>query len=252
MTLHEVLISCQQGKLEEAAENLSASARAAAVVPSMTTDYYHFANAAIKLGLEQYIDNEELIHVISIMKSEPIPLRGHRWLGVLYQETTNDEDENYDERYGALAWLDFDHFSTSHLKRLGNVLLQEGSRAYEKQQVDEALDYFRKAHRIASYLQDQEMVAVCLFEMGFVMHTKGETEFAEVHYTDAIKILSEMKFADSGAVARYVFHAARFFELQRNASKARAYFQKALQMFEQSGDTEGIQASREKLGLETT
>jgi tetratricopeptide (TPR) repeat protein len=218
----------------------------------MTTDFYHFANAAIRLGLDQHITNEELKHVISNVKSEPVALRGHRWIGALYDETTDDEEENYEDRCNALALIDLDDFFSSHLERLALVLLQEGPEAYEMRQLDRALQCFRNALRIASHLNDREKVAVCLFEIGFVMHTMGNPQFAQSHYDDAIKAFSETKGVASSVVAQYIFHAGRFYELERNFPKARECFQNALRKFEQSRDTEGIRACHEKLGSKPT
>jgi tetratricopeptide (TPR) repeat protein len=256
-SLLDAIAFARQGKLEEAARELIGSAAVAEVEPSLITDVYHYAHAAIRLGLEARIDHPGLLRIIHVLKTEGLRLTGPDWVGDLYRdagatggsELAGSADRPAGGRAAALpAGVDLDHFTRDQLLRMGQALLRDGVREYERRDLGGALECFRAAFRIAKHLDDPEKIATCLFEMGFVIHSGGNGAFAEDHYRDALELLAARPPEAGGAVARYVFHAGRIFEAAGNAAKARDYFQKALAMFEAAGDAEGIRACREKLG----
>jgi tetratricopeptide (TPR) repeat protein len=252
-TLLEVVASCKNGKPQEAAKNLVASSRVISVIPSMVTDLYHFANAAVKLHIEQLIEYQGLRQVIVALKEEDIQLTGPEWVGGLYKATPSqagprspDADTHIArDRHSGISQIDLDHLTEDQLLGMGSSLLSEGSRAYDRRDPDEAMRCFRDALRIAQHLGYPNVIATCLFEIGFVLHTQRNPLFAEEHYKQAIELAGT---ASPGATAQYIFHASRFFELEGNIPKAHEYAWKALKMFEQANDKDGILECQKMLG----
>jgi tetratricopeptide (TPR) repeat protein len=126
--------------------------------------------------------------------------------------------------------------------RMGEAHLTEGCRAYEEERLDDALRHFRSALRIARSLGYPEGAAASLFWIGFVLHSRNQTDFAEDHYRDAVAAAGE-----HGLCAPYLFRAGRHFEASGDRAKAQKYFCHALRLFKESSDSEGIRECTEKL-----
>jgi hypothetical protein len=261
MTLLEAVACSRRGEPDEAARELIASARVVEVLPTMATDLYHFAHAAIKLGLEQHIDHEGLLKVIDVLKEGDFHLTGPDrlvagdWVGDLYTDggegasarpSANIAESPADRPFAA---VDLDHLTRDQLLRMGAAFLNEGTRAYEQRRLSDALSSFRQAFRIATHLEYAEGIATSLFWIGFAIHSGGNGSFAEQHYRDALDAVAGTTAAKRAALGPYVFRAASMFELEGNSTAATAYFRQAQELFQTSGDAEGLRLVREKLAV---
>lgn len=239
MALLDAVKLCNTGQREQAVRELEGAARVVEVLPTLMTDLYHFAHAAIQLGLEREVSHAGLLHVMDALKKDRIRLTGPDWVGTLY----HDLHPGGSDAAEASSEVDLEfHFSEAQRMFMGSRHLKEGSMAYEERRLDDALTHFRSALRIAQSLGYAEGVAVSLFEIGFVLHSRNQTEFAEHHYRDAVAAAG-----GDAKIAPYLFRAGRLFETTGDRAKAREYFQRALALFEESSDSEGINASTEKL-----
>lgn len=259
-TLLDAVALCRKGRHKEAARRLTGGARVVEVFPTMIMDLYHFANAAIRLGIESHIDSPALLQIINVAKTKPLQLSGPSWLGDLYPATDTADcygttgPPRFQEANQHIALpndVDLDDFSRDQLLRMGNNLLHHGTRALEERNIDQALTCFRGALRIAKHLEYPEGIATCLFQMGYAIHSRANGFVAEQHYSDALETAATLTIPVASSLAAYVFHAGAYFEVEGKTTKARAYFQKALKMYEESANTEGILACREKLGSGT-
>lgn len=256
-SLMEAIAFCNKGEPAKAARELASSAQVIEVMPSMRSDLYHLANAVIKLDIESHVRHAGLLHVVNVVKNQQITLTGPSWVGNLYpvDEASGDEaaddDVEFDQpdpggRQG-LTGENLDHFTRDQLLRMGNQLLREGDQAFERRDPDGALDRYREAHDIATHLEHTDGVATCLFKMGYAIHARGDGRSAERHYRDALQLSELLEPSTRAAIGQYLFHAARYFELEGNPAKMTEYFQRALELFQEQGDQEGITACLAKL-----
>jgi tetratricopeptide (TPR) repeat protein len=250
----EAMEFCRQGEHDKAAHLLNGAARISVVMPAIVTDIYHVANATIKLELESRITDEGLIHMIRIVRNWDLELYGPEVIAELYHDykprPSDDMNEMFDTRkwLEPLSQLDLDHFIPEYLTRMAMSLISYGSHAYNHRNLDEALVCFRNALRIAKYIENHQLIAIALFEVGFVVHSYQDTGFAEKHYFEALALREKLPSKEQGPLGYYAFRAGNFFEMAGEKTKAREFYEVAMNIFRMADDREGIKSCNRKLG----
>jgi hypothetical protein len=268
----------RQGKPDDAARDLMASFQAAEMTPAMFTDLYHFAFAAMKLHLDQRIDDERFRHLLHVVRTEPMLLRGPSWVQDVYGASDAHEtvDEDAQPDAGAVAGMLTEAFhhnlasgrdweargmllqiiaaglaeqvtdgtikdGIAEVLTINRRILQAGYAALNQKSWDAARSLARDARRACMVTGDYRGEIDATHLLARIDHESGNLDSAAQQYESVHQMSEGIDYQDG--VVRAGHEMARIQAHRGQFLEAEAGFRRALHFYADRRDEANLQAA---------
>jgi signal transduction histidine kinase/Tfp pilus assembly protein PilF len=111
---------------------------------------------------------------------------------------------------------------------MAKCLMNLGNVYYDTKDRDKAIEYFDKALKIAKEIDDKDDIAGCLTNFGNVYSDNGDFKLAVDNFQKALKMYTQIN--DMQGVAKSLFNIGNVYFYQENYKMALNYYQKSLKV----------------------
>ncbi|MBI1762381.1 MAG: tetratricopeptide repeat protein [Acidobacteria bacterium] len=132
---------------------------------------------------------------------------------------------------------------------LARALVEQGNRAFEQGNFQQALPLHQLARKLAEQLGDQPGIARALNSLGNVYWAQGDYEPAQLHFQQSLALSESL--GDKLAVAGTLRNLGNLQYVQGNWEQAADLFRRGTQMSEELGDRLGVARGLGSLGVVT-
>ncbi|MDT5122877.1 MAG: hypothetical protein QOC96_2359 [Acidobacteriota bacterium] len=152
-------------------------------------------------------------------------------------------------RWGFWQYLEDQHrrlFDKLNARETAGILHNFGNIIRQRGEYDKALEYFKRALKIAEEIGDLLGAAYSLGEIGIIHQVRGEYDKALENFERVLKISEELDDALSTAISLHQIGV--IYSVRNENDKALEYFKRSLKIVEEIGDRGRISESLHQIG----